>query len=76
MTAREAALQSGVRLPDLGRELHSAANLFDGLAYGSWPGDKTQYDQMVSLHEAIAATRPLPTAAGDSALALAQGSAS
>ena len=63
MTAREAAARAGERLPALRDSLGHAAEVFDGLAYGTRTGARQQYDEMAALDEGLARSRPVLMAA-------------
>jgi hypothetical protein len=68
LTAHEAAVQAGARLPDLRAGLAEGAEVFDALAYGRRTGSRPQYQTMLALDTAVSQARAtLPVDASEDA---------
>ncbi|MFJ1755178.1 DUF4129 domain-containing protein [Kitasatospora sp. NPDC088134] len=63
-TADEAAAEAGRALPDRAAELTAAARLFDAVAFGNRAADRSSYQTLVDLDDALSRTRPVPVPAG------------
>ncbi|HEY3439010.1 MAG TPA: DUF4129 domain-containing protein [Actinotalea sp.] len=64
-TAHEAAHEAGLRIPDQAVGLARAGRLFDDVCYGDTEADRTAFEWLVGLDEAVAHTRPAGTPAAD-----------
>lgn len=62
MTAKEATDRAALRLPGLAGQLGWAAAMFDAIAYGHHGAVAAHYQELVSLAEQLASTRPTPLA--------------
>jgi hypothetical protein len=67
LTAHEAVLEAGERLPGLAGDLLSAGTLFDRVAYGRTGGDPADDGWLKDLDARVAATRPTRPSAGSGA---------
>jgi len=57
-TAREAADDAAARLPDLARDLHDAATVFDDVCYGHLPAGPADDATLRDLEHRVSAARP------------------
>ncbi|MCX4748707.1 DUF4129 domain-containing protein [Kitasatospora sp. NBC_01287] len=57
-TADEAAAEAGRRLPEHATALREAARLFDDIAFGDRAADRSAYQRLADLDQALRRTRP------------------